>query len=151
VTGGRRKTIVYGTLVIAIIWGIHNNPLSPQKKTAMDAEPDPMPLSSSQSLELETDMQSTGTLSEMEFIGWKDDPFVRKAVPVNKTDYQPEPRMEFDLSAISMSGDRSMAVINGKIVQRDGKIEDWVVARIDDNSVLMCKGPDEITLKLKGR
>ena len=146
----RRKIIVYSILAIAIVCGIWNNPLS-SKDEAKQQEEQPVVLG-------EADITHDSELAVIDVPeipkyhnqdGWKDDPFRREIV--RRKIAQVNKEIELKLSAISTQGNRSMAIINGKVLSKNGLIDGWAVAEIDAESVLLVKGSKNVKLNLKRR
>ncbi len=146
-----RKAIVYGILVVAVIWGIYNNPLSPESKN--DPVPDSAPMSSVSTQPLEEPTKASKTSDDVALIAWNDDPFTRNpGPPVRAADVQPERKPpRFHVTAISGSGKAFMAIVDGKVLREGERLGGWAVAEIDRNSVMLHKGSDRIELKLKER
>lgn len=146
-TEKRRKSIVYCVLVVAVIWGIWNDPFTAKKnrpgsfetKTANETHVVVAEIAAPAI----TDGDSTGEL------GWTDDPFVRPNALKHRAETVTEKPAHFKLSAISTSGGGTMAIINGEIVKQGGAIHEWTVADINDNSVLLKKGTESRKLTLR--
>lgn len=148
-TEKRRKSIVYGILVVAIIWGIWNNPFAAKKKE-MDT-PQPVPANSAQVANAGIAAPVVAGDDSIGGLSWKDDPFVRDRAPRRHTDAVSKKAVQYKLSAISTSGGGSMAIVNGQILKQGGTIDDWMVAGIDDNAVLLKKGSENLKLTLRRR
>ncbi len=151
----RRKIIVFSILAIAIVWGIWNNPLSSKKETRQSEEQPAVRGEADIPDASEPAMNAAAAPDRSEesmLDGWKGDPFRRKIV--SRTVAAPA-RINKDetlkLSAISTQGSNSMAIINGKVLSRDGVIDGWAVAEIDAESVLLVKGSRNLKLNLKRR
>ena len=148
-TEGRRKAIVFAVFVVAVIWGVYNNPFSSDTKPDTGSAVDqPSVNATEMPLQGEQVDQSSRYADLKE---WKADPFNRDAAPRSTPNVQVETGPYFHLSAISRSDRQSMAIINGRVMGEDGEIAGWVVKEIGDRSVVLNKGPDEIELKLKRR
>lgn len=150
-TAARRKYIIHGILVVAVIWGVYNNPFS-SRETATDVgcsiEPASAPLvESQQSASVSPDKAELEQCND-----WGHDPFPRKTSrQVVHERVTVSEKLDFKLSAISESGSKVMAIINGKIVRKGGEIDDWIVAEIDNDRVVMNRGAERVELKLKRR
>jgi hypothetical protein len=150
-TAARRKYVIYGILVVTVIWGIYNNPFASKEKAVDDGystEPAPAPVIESEKIAaVSHDM----TVPE-QYDEWGHDPFPRKTSrPVVYEKATVAEKLDFKLSAISESGSKVMAIINGKIVQKGGEIDDWIVAEIDNDRVVMNRGAEKVELKLNRR
>lgn len=146
----KRKFIVYAILVLAVIWGIWNNPLSDGKKKLCD---DPRSVScSDHAMSQPAASRSPVTANLPDLDSWENDPFVRVKTSAKRArKVRQDQDWNFKLSAISSNGYGSMAIIDGQIVSERGTIDDWTVAEIDDNSVVLTKSSNKIELTLKRR
>ncbi len=148
-TEGRRKAIVFAVFVVAVIWGIYNNPFSSDKKPDTGSTVDQASVNVT---EMPVQNEQVDRMDKYaDLIQWKDDPFQRETAPMSAPSVQVETGPYFHLSAISTSDRQSMAIINGRVMGEDGEINGWVVAEIGDKSVVLNKGSDEIELKLRRR
>lgn len=148
-TEGRRKAIVFAMLVVAVIWGVYNNPFSSDKKPDAGSTVDQPPINAAEVSVQGEQIDQSSRYADLE--EWKADPFHRDAAPRSTPNVRVETGPYFHLSAISRSDRQSMAIINGRVMGEDGEIDGWVVKEIGDGSVVLNKGPDEIELKLKRR
>jgi hypothetical protein len=148
-TEGRRKAVVFAVLIVAVIWGIYNNPFSTNKKPSAGSTVD-QPSVYATERPVQSD-QAVRSSRYADLKDWKADPFHRNAVPRSTPNGKVEAGPYFHLSAISRSDRQSMAIINGRVVGEDGEIDGWAVAEIGDNSVVLSKGSEEIELKLRRR
>ena len=141
-SANKRKTIVYAIFVIAVIWGIANNPFGRKKPhwENTDALHETIQPISTASVGL---AENTLNLSDK----WGSDPFVQKTASVAP---QQESQTQFNLTAISKSEGTYWALINGQIVAVNDTIEGWTVTRVTGKSVTLSKDGKTISLKIKG-
>ncbi|MCK4858606.1 MAG: hypothetical protein KAT58_11600 [candidate division Zixibacteria bacterium] len=149
-TDKKRKTLVFGILVVAVIWGIWNNPFSSGKKESADA-----PRQVANHVAPVVKPAVVGPALAASFANledWRHDPFVRteRAAP-RKTTAPAAAGPSFKLSVISRRGDNSMVIINGRVLRETDMIEGWKVVSIADNSVRLAKGSLTTKLTLKRR
>lgn len=140
-----RKKMVYGVLVVAIIWGIINNPFAEQTPHQFANSTD-----SAQWLPEDSvaePVEVAGVARSDSLLRWKHDPFIR---PQKAKIVQAE-SFGLALSAISIANGKSMAMINGKIVGSGEIIDGWAVVDIQEQSVFLKKGSRNKELKLKRR
>jgi hypothetical protein len=158
-TEKKRKRLMYGILVAAIIWGIWNNPFADRKKSSTASQPEVT--SSVQSmadsivqaqLQHKTRESNKPAMTDFPDLGWHRDPFAGHPEPriTKKPDDKQPMRQPFKLSGISSVGEQRMAIINGKLAGPQAVVEGWTVARIDPEAVLLKKGDQKKTLKLNG-
>jgi len=140
-----RKRLVYGVLVAAVIWGVMNNPF---------AEQTPPPVANSTDALLSEPMDSTAEPAKVADVArtdsvlqWKHDPFIR----ARKARVGRAKGVGLALSAISITNEKSMAMINGKIVWSGEQIDGWAVVDIQEERVILKKGSKNKELKLKRR
>ncbi|MBU1318417.1 MAG: hypothetical protein KKG33_06650 [candidate division Zixibacteria bacterium] len=150
-TEKRRKYIVYGILVVAVIWGIWNNPFTAEKKNKPGMSEQAPPPSGPADMVATIAPADIGSVGLTDTQDWKDDPFVRRKAPQRQGAQVSEAPVQFKLSAISSSGGGTMAIIDGQIVKQGGAIDGWTVASIDGNSVLLKKGSENVKLNLRRR
>lgn len=146
-TEKRRKTIVFGILILAVIWGVWNNPFASQRKSDRErsdsialSDPDPTTLVAAAGV-VDADAPDVA--------GWQGDPFSRKKRTNAPRRAVVAARTDFRVSAISWQGDECMAVINGKVVQKGDLIAGWTVAEIEELSVLLTRGSERLKLTIK--
>jgi hypothetical protein len=148
-TERRRKTLVFGTLAVAIVWGIWNNPFSAAKIQHADVA-EPMP--SDTLLQQQANTESVTADGQFAEDIWRGNPFARRGVACTSTSVPLlESRPSFALSAVSESGGSRMAVINGRVVAPGDKIDGWMVSKIADGTVTLADGEKVITLSMADR
>lgn len=156
-TEQKRKRVMYFILVIAVIWGIWNNPFGDRKRPSPQVQPTMAP--SVQSLAdsiLQAQQLRAGGRQQADTkfpdIGWHKDPF--SGHPRSQRIDQPVPRESsgptLRLSGISSMGDQKMAIINGKLAGPQAVVDGWVVASITSDAVVLESGGRRMTLKLNG-
>ena len=138
----KRKIIVYAIFVIAVIWGIANNPFGRKKPhwDNTDALNETIqPISAASVGQTENSLN----LSDK----WGSDPFVQRTAGAAP---QLESRTKFNLTAISKSEGEYWALINGQIVAVNDIIEGWTVTQVTGKSATLSKDGKTISLKIKG-
>ncbi len=148
-TEGRRKAIVFAVFVVAVIWGIYNNPFSSDKRPDAGSTVNQLSVNATEMPVQSEQVVWSSRHADLE--EWKADPFHRDAAPRSIPNVRVKTVPYFHLSAVSTSDRQSMAIINGRVLGEDGEIYGWVVAEISDKSVVLSKGSDEIKLKLRRR
>jgi len=148
VTEKRRKIAVFGILILAVIWGVWNNPFASHGKSDREVS-DSMALSDPDPT---TPVAVAGVTvaAGQDVIGWQGDPFSRKKrTSVSRRAPVVAARTDFRVSAISSQGGEYMAVVNGKVVQKGDLIAGWTVAEIEELSVLLTRGSERLKLTMK--
>ena len=148
-TERRRKVIVFAVLVVAVIWGIYNNPFSSGKEPDASLSVDQPSVNATEMPAQGNEVVRSSRYGDLK--DWKADPFRRDAAPTSTPNVRVETGPYFNLSAISKSDRQSMAIINGRVIGEDGEIDGWAVMEIGAKSVVLSKGSDEIELKLRRR
>ncbi|MBD3218354.1 MAG: hypothetical protein GF310_08760 [candidate division Zixibacteria bacterium] len=144
-TEKKRKKIVYGIFVIAVIWGIFNFPFGRRQNDNVSPEDRPYP----EEGEIQKALVSgQGSISNPDFTAdWGDDPFAQKTA-------KPQPSSKgstnLSLSAISKSGDDFWALINGKALTKGDQINGWKLIEIAKTSARLSKDGKTIILNIEG-
>jgi hypothetical protein len=144
-TEKKRKKIVYGLFIIAVIWGIFNFPFGRSQNENVSSEDKPYPeegeiqkaLASSNAPMISLDLSDE----------WGDDPFAQKTA-------RPQPSakesINLSLSAISKSGDDFWALINGKALTKGDNINGWKLIEINKTNARLSKDGKTIILNIEG-
>jgi len=144
---GYRKIAVYGIFVLTLAYGIYFHFLGNDSVRIITADPATIaasvqsPSTVSPAITLEKPPSRPGFISDI----WERDPFrfsrSLQAAPVGKTsDPNPKPGKP-RLSAISRSGDRNMAVVDGRIMQVGESVGKWQLIEVTEDSALL-EGPE---------
>lgn len=141
-TEKKRKIIVYAIFIIAVAWGIMNNPFN-RKKPQLDNN-----LEANQTIQ---SIASAGPATPDNKLNlsdnWGSDPFAQKNTTVNSTAPQ---ETIFSLTAISESRGEFWALINGLVLTAGDSIEDWTVAQVKRDEATLTKNGKTISLKIEG-
>jgi len=142
-TEKKRKKIIYVIFIVAIIWGIMNNPLNRKKKVYDSGADNP-----EQATITKIATAGIGTQVSLELNDqWGDDPFVQSYKTSTKTAID---NSGFNLSAISESGGEFWALINGQILAQGDTIRGWTVTKVTQKKAYLEKDGKTISLTIKG-
>jgi len=140
-----RKRIMYGVLVLAVLWGVYNLDFGADN-------PDPSPAGASRTA-VETKVQQTSPPSQQvdiarhESAPWGADPFR----VIKRTRKAPTVRPEWNLKGIIFNNERPMAIINNRTLMVGQTVEGATITSIDKHRVLLNYSGERITLKVTGR
>jgi len=140
-----RKKIVYGVLVLAIIWGIYN--FLPKDKENQNGiispvvAPAVMPVASQM-----PPVEKAIDVAEMKNKNWGDDPFRSMEKKTGTHDTVGKPRWR--LSGIVYNSFKPLAIINGKSVAVGDKLGNASIVEIKKESVVMEQSGTRVTLKV---
>jgi len=138
-----RKKIIYGIFIVAIIWGIMNNPLN-RKKRDYDAGSDNPEHTTITSLA----STGIGTQANLDLDDqWGDDPFVQS---YKTKSYASNDSPRLNLTAISESGGEYWALINGQILAQGDAFRGWTVTKVTQKKAYLKKDGKTISLTIKG-
>ncbi len=139
-----RKGIVFGTLFLAIIWGIYNF-LPKNKQSSSDssstASPTTMP-SVSQMPAVEKSID----VAEMKRKSWGNDPF--RAIDKSSGNSETVEKPRWKLSGIVYNSIKPLAIINGKSVAVGDKLGSASIVEIKKESVIVEHSGMRVTLKV---
>ena len=141
-TEKKRKIIVYAIFVIAVGWGIMNNPFN-RKKPQLDNNQAANQTIQSATLAGPANPDIKLNLSD----GWGSDPFAQKNATIKSAAPQ---ETIFNLTAISESSGEFWALINGLILAAGDSIEGWTVAQVTRGEAILTKNGKTISLIIKG-
>jgi hypothetical protein len=154
-----RKRLMYAVLIVTVIWGLWNYPVSDRRGasnvlhettvTSAQMLADSI-LKTTPSKHARPSPQTS--LTTFPDIGWRTDPFAGHPQP-RRAERKSTPEQTghlLRLSGISTIGEQRMAIINGKLAAPQSTVEGWTVARIDPQAVVLTRGDQKQTLKLNG-
>lgn len=142
-TEKKRKKIVYGIFILAIIWGIMNNPFG-RKDSAYDASADNPEQATIASLAT----AGIGTQANLDLNDqWGNDPFVQSS---KTKSYANNNSPRFNLTAISESGGEYWALINGQILSQGETVRGWTVTKVTNRKAYLKKDGKTVSLTIKG-
>ena len=147
-TERNRKILVFGVLLVAIIWGAwnlmpHGNGDSAEELVAGQSDPDP-------DAAIQQAAITTPRAFSTDSLTWKEDPFARRSM-VSGRSKTSKPEISFQLAAISAQAENAMALINGNVVRVGDEVAGWEVATIEPQSVLLRQGKRSRRITMKGQ
>ena len=139
-----RKGIVFGTLFLAIIWGIYNF-LPKNKQSSSDssstASPTTMPAVSQMPA-----VEKSIDVAEMKRKSWGNDPF--RAIDKSSGNSETVEKPRWKLSGIVYNSIKPLAIINGKSVAVGDKLGSASIVEIKKESVIVEHSGMRVTLKV---
>ena len=145
-TETKRKRIVYAVFIVAVIWGLYNQPWKrPQRTIAADPVPAAATVASVTAEPSDGAMLSGGTA----VADWRIDPF--RPIERNDTPAYAAPVVDDHvmpvLKGTMVVGGRRLCVLDNRVYRTGQRAGDWKVVTIDQGKV-MIQGPAGQTVEL---
>jgi hypothetical protein len=141
-TEKRRKQIVYAVFVVAVIWGAFN--LMGRRRIVETVPPESEPSVTVAAVTPDLQRQKPATVEPQ----WGRDPFARGGTSIAAIPDEYEPALR--LAAISITGGKAIAMIDGKMLSVGDQVNGWRVAAISKSGVRLESHGRQITLKIGG-
>ena len=140
-----RKRIVFGALILAVIWGIYNFlPKDKQSQNDVIANvvaPPTIPVASQM-----PPVEKSIDIAEMKNKSWGNDPF--RAIYKRNAGREIVEKPRWRLSGIVYNSFKPLAIINGKSVAVGDKLGNASILEIKKESVVMEQSGTRVTLKV---
>lgn len=144
-----RKGIVWGILVIAVIWAVWNwSAGDPGESTAQRAAGESDLQDSVPALVLPAGSQAGREITNTPVPDWHRDPFARPGRRLQKKRHS---NTAWVLTAVSHLPGRPMAVLSGSVVEEGSEIDGWLVQEISRESLVLRCGSEKTELTLTRR